>query len=173
MPDRNPGTEPAETAKVVLIARPRGDTAGLSLKDGAPVKGVARRLTAFEEPACSARGAFPDWRVVGSLGVSVISLLVPAGLGSPCLGAARSGRLPPGGASAPAEQLRGQGSEYDLQSLKNGRSLTLSNGELLLFFLATLKPDNPAKRRFLAHRFYEVINYVVLTYCCRASVQRN
>ena len=134
MPDRNPGTEPAETAKVVLIARPRGDTAGLSLKDGAPVKGVARRLTAFEEPACSARGAFPDWRVVGSLGVSVISLLVPAGLGSPCLGAARSGRLPPGGASAPAEQLRGQGSEYDLQSLKNGRSLTLSNGELLLLF---------------------------------------
>ena len=90
MPNRHAETESEETRKAASIVRPRGDTAGLSLKDGAPVKGVARRLTAFAEPACSARGAFPDWRVVGSLGVSVISLLVPAGLGSRCLWEARS-----------------------------------------------------------------------------------
>lgn len=65
----------------------------------------------------SACGLFPDWRMVRSLGLSVINLLVPPGLGSASL---RAASLPSSirGASAPAGQLQARGSEYELQSLR-------------------------------------------------------
>ena len=56
-----------------------------------------RSLILSRSRAWSACGHFRDWCVVRSQGVSVRSLLVPTGLGSPCLWAAHSGLCPPGG----------------------------------------------------------------------------
>lgn len=64
---------------------------------------------------------FPDGWVPRSLGVGVISLLVPASLGSTCGWAASSGLLAPAGASAPAKRRLGRGSEYHLPSCRRTR----------------------------------------------------
>ena len=103
MPNRNAEAELEETEKAV---------------SSPGTERVVRSLQHLRSRADQLMGLIPDGWEVRSLGVSVINLLVPAGLGSPLLVGSIQHPSPLAGASAPAKQLQGHGSEYDLSSLK-------------------------------------------------------
>ena len=79
-------TELEETEKVVLIARQEENPAGWCLKDSAPLKEGSEESYTVQGARCDhLMDIFSDWLLMRYLGVRIINLLVPTGLGSPCL----------------------------------------------------------------------------------------